>query len=204
MKPAIMMALLILQATLALAASTPQQLVQALGQAVHQGDVDSFMANTSDSSRKALQDEEAAFTRLTVARENFQAALDERFGKSTVARPPAHPGPRPALLRCQTIDLLRVQKQEPNRALLRLRVTKSSDSGKELAEYRTVTVVLEAGGWKLDLTDMAREQTGLAGSQSSAYEQVAQQIRSGTFKNRIAASIALANSKMKSRIGGGK
>ena len=59
--------LLLAVATPALAASTPQYLLQALLEAARQGDVERFLSHTSNASQRALADADAARYKLDEA-----------------------------------------------------------------------------------------------------------------------------------------
>ena len=81
---------LVVLATPASAANTPEALVQELSQAAHNGDEKGFLANVSGDTQRALAEADATRPKLVDAQRDFQTALDEHFGKS----PPSPGSPR--------------------------------------------------------------------------------------------------------------
>ena len=190
---------LIAVALSARAASTPQQLIEALVQSAHQGDLESFLANTTARSQRALADAQAARKKLTAAQKGFLDALDERFGKSHRVEP-APPDRKAVLSRLAKLELLSVQPKGPNEALLKVKTTSTMRRAQVITDVRTFSAIREGGGqWKLDLVEMIKEGTRSVGARTSTYELVTQQIRAGSFKDRISAVVAAANAQRQAR-----
>jgi len=181
----------------AIAASTPGELIQELAQAAHNKDVNSFLANMSADTQRAMADADAASLKLSQAQRDFLTALNEHFGEGLRDRPQPMPiviiDRKTTLSRCVNVELINVGQKTPTEAQLRLKTT-SKISGSRTATERTTTeegtisAVVESGEWKLELTDLTRGQIRAAVRQTAAIAQAAQEVRSGLFKDRNSAS----------------
>jgi hypothetical protein len=181
----------------AIAASTPGELIQELAQAAHNKDVNSFLANMSADTQRAMADADAASLKLSQAQRDFLTALNEHFGEGLRDRPQPMPiviiDRKTTLSRCVNVELINVEQKTPTEAQLRLKTT-SKISGSRTATERTTTeegtisAVVESGEWKLELTDLTRGQIRAAVRQTAAITQAAQEVRSGLFKDRNSAS----------------
>jgi hypothetical protein len=80
------MVLLVAFASPAVAANTPEVLVQELTQAARNGDERGFLSNMSVETQRAMADADAAGSKVTQAQKDLQAALDEHFGKGVPGR----------------------------------------------------------------------------------------------------------------------
>jgi hypothetical protein len=188
----------------AVAASTPRELIQELTRAAHDGDVKGFLAAMSANTRRAMAEAEAAGSKLALAQKDFSAALDERFGVGQLGGAARFPiADRKAVLsRFVEIDLAGVEQKTRNKARLRLKTAAKNFGGQTATEEDTFPAVKENGQWKLDLTDLTQEKIHTAVQRAAAYEHVAGEIRSGAFKDRISALIALAKDQRGLRAGG--
>jgi hypothetical protein len=181
----------------AIAASTPGELIQELAQAAHNKDVNSFLANMSADTQRAMADADAASLKLSQAQRDFLTALNEHFGEGLRDRPQPMPiviiDRKTTLSRCVNVELINVEQKTPTEAQLRLKTT-SKISGSRTATERTTTeegtisAVVESGEWKLELTDLTRGQIRGAVRQTAAITQASQEVRSGLFKDRNSAS----------------
>src|SRR5262249_57222919 len=73
-------------ASSAVAANTPEVLVQELAQAAHNGDERGVLSNMTVETKRAIADADAAGSKLTQAQGDLQAALDEHFGRGGLGR----------------------------------------------------------------------------------------------------------------------
>ena len=165
-----------------LAAGSPEQLVQALTQAARQGDVDGFLASMSTGTQKALTDAAATQTKLQEAQRSFQAALDERFGKSNRVKPPAPPDRKSVLAKFVNLELLGAEPKGPNETRLRLKTSSKDLRGRVRTEENSFTAVKENGEWKLEWAEMAQGASHAAAGRAAAYERVTGQIRAAISK----------------------
>jgi hypothetical protein len=180
----------------AVAASTPNELVQELNRAA-QGDFDGFIAAMSVDTRHAMADTEAVELKLSDAQKDFALALDRRFG----ANPLGSGGrvvttDRKALLsRFVNIELIGAEEQSANRVQLHLKTVTRGFRDRIVTEENILPAVNENGEWKLDLTGVARSIIQTATQRAAIYRQITQDIRSNTYKDRIAALIALTKAQ---------
>lgn len=194
MRITVLLASMVVLASPAVAASTPGELVQELTRATHNGDINGFLAAMSANTRRAMADAEATGSKVEEAQKDFLAALNERFGVGPLGGGGQFriPDRKTVLSQLVDIELIGVEQKTPNEAQLRLKiVTKGSDGDRIATEEATFSVVEENGEWKLDLTDFAPGIIRTAAQRAAAYGQVAQEVRSGAFKDRISALIAL-------------
>ena len=191
--------------TPAVAASTPQEAIHELTRAAHNGDVESFLAATSANTRRAMAEAEAAGSKLVLAQKDFSAALDERFGVGKLGGAARFPvADRKAVLsRFVEINLVRVEQKAPNKAELRLKTVTKTFGGRITTEEDTFPAVKENGAWKLDLADLTQGIIQRVARRTAAYEHVAEEVRSGAFKDRISVLIALAKAQRGLGEGGG-
>ena len=172
-----------------LAASTPEDLVHELNQAVHAGNLDAYRAALSAKTRRAMKEADAAGSSLDLAQRNYSDALNERFGSGPVGGgSPFHMSP---LSRYGSISLVSVQQRSQRGALLRLRIITRGRGQHPSTDDHTFPAVVEVGQWKLDLTGITRSIIRTEMKWQAAYERVTQQIRAGAFTNQVAAFVAL-------------
>jgi len=186
------------------AASTPGELVQELSQTAHDSDQKGFLAAMSASTRRAMAEAEAMGSKLTLAQKDFSTALDESFGIGLLGGAARFPiADRKAVLaRFVAIDLVGVEQKSPKEARLRLKTITKNFGDQTATEEDTFTAVKENGEWKLDLSDLTHGIMRTAVQRAAAYKHVAEEVRSGAFKDRISALIALAKAQRGLRTGG--
>lgn len=102
----------------AVAANTPEVLVQELAQAAHNGDERGFLSNMSVETQRAIANADAAGSKLTQAQKDLQAALDEHFGKAIPGRSkqPRITDRKTVLSRLLNIELMGVAHKTPTEA----------------------------------------------------------------------------------------
>lgn len=205
MRMFVLLATVIALAEPAVAASTPAELAQGLNRAAQSGDVDAFTAAMSGASRQAMADAEAAGAKLAAARNDFLLALDTRFGSAPTGGGARVPIPdRKALLsRFVNIELVSVDNQSADHAQLHLKTVTKGIGDRTVTTEDTLPAVSESGDWKLDLTGVTQGVIASAAQRTAALTQVAQAIRSNTFKDRFSAQIALAKARRSLASGGG-
>ena len=160
--------LLLVGALPALAAGSPQQLVEVLAQAAREGDVEKFIAHMSQSSQRALDETEATRKRLQESHKNFEASLDEQFGAGHRVRPPTPPDRRAILSRLVGLELMSAEEIGPNEARLRLKTTSKDPRGRVRTEENALKAVKEGGQWKLEWADVARAAGHASATRASA------------------------------------
>jgi len=190
-------------ASSAVAANTPEVLVQELAQAAHNGDERGFLSNMSVETQRAMADADAAGSKLTQAQKDVQAALDEHFGTGVPCRSeqPRIADRKTVLSRLVNIELIGVEHKTPTEARLRLKTTSKGGGDQTTSEEDTLPAVKEGDDWKLELTDVTQAITEMLDKRAALYSQVATGVRSGAFKDRISAMLALAETQ---RGAGGK
>jgi hypothetical protein len=194
-RSAITIPALVLFAIPAIAASTPQQLIETLAQSAHRGNVEEFFANTTEASRHALADAQAAGTKMAEAKQRYLDALDARFGKAYRSKNPAPGGLSTPLSRIVKLELVSVQPKGPNQALLEVKTDSTTGRGQVISRTNTFTAVKEGGQWRLDLTPWIKEGIRSAAARTSAYEGIIRQVLAGEFKDRLSAVMASAKAQ---------
>jgi hypothetical protein len=186
--------LLIALAVPALAANTPQELLQRLTQAAREGDSRGFVSNLSSTSQREFANLETAKTQLYQAQQSFAAALDQRFGKGHFPSRTlgVQDGLKPVLARLVNLELLNTRQEGPNQLQLELKTLNRDSKGREVSEEDTFTAVREQGRWKLDLTNLARGTRQITSAQTAAFNTVVGQVRIGAFTDDVSAMVALA------------
>lgn len=182
---------LIVIATAASAADTPQQLLLRLTQAAHNRDLQGFVANLSAPSRAELARETAAGNELSQARARFEAALDAHFGGG---RPPSFPPPDRAsvLARFVSLELLNLREQGLNRAQLEIRTLSRDHKGRQVSEEDSFAAVRERGQWRLDLLSLLRGSRQITAARTAVFSEATKEVYQGTSKDRLSAMIAVA------------
>ena len=200
----VLLASLVALTSPAVAASTPGELVQELSRTAHDSDQKGFLAAMSASTRRAMAEAEAMGSKLTLAQKDFSTALDESFGIGLLGGAARFPiADRKAVLaRFVAIDLVGVEQKTPKEARLRLKTITKNFGDQTATEEDTFTAVKENGEWKLDLSDLTHGIMRTAVQRAAAYKHVAEEVRSGAFKDRISALIALAKAQRGLRTGG--
>ncbi|MGO8846344.1 MAG: hypothetical protein ACLQFI_13585 [Methylocella sp.] len=178
--------------------------MQELSQTAHDSDQKGFLAAMSANTRHAMAEAEAMGSKLTLAQKDFSTALDESFGIGLLGGAARFPiADRKAVLaRFVAIDLVGVEQKTPKEARLRLKTITKNFGDQTATEEDTFTAVKENGEWKLDLSDLTHGIMRTAVQRAAAYKHVAEEVRSGAFKDRISALIALAKAQRGLRTGG--
>lgn len=184
--------LLLLPITAVLAAGsarTPEQLIQNLLTAAQQGDVNSFLSGLSTDTRKAITQSYANRAALAQAQAAFQAALDEKFGApaKTIDTPPDDL--KAAIGRLVAAEILSKKQVSANIAELRVKATTKLENEKTVSVEQTLRARQEGGAWKLDLGLVVDEKQ--FAEKKAAAEHIAERVRKGEYKDRIAAMVAL-------------
>jgi hypothetical protein len=91
--------------------------------------------------------------------------------------------------------LIGVEQKTPTEAWLRLKTTSKGGGDQTATEEDTLPAVKEGDDWKLELTDVTRAITEMLDKRAAVYAQVATGVRSGAFKDRITAVLALAKAQ---------
>jgi hypothetical protein len=179
----------------AFAASTPQQLVQALVETARKGDTEGFLSNLSSATQQALKDSEAAQDKLSQAQKTFEHSLDEHFGEG----PPlqrhgpsdSEGGLKAVLARLVNLELLGAESKPPDQMELRIKTSSKNFAGRVMTEEGTFMAVKEGDEWKLVLTGIADGARQVAEKRAMALDQVTKQVLDGAFEDRISALTAL-------------
>jgi hypothetical protein len=178
-------------------AAAPEDLIKDLLVAAQRGDVDGFLSGLTTDSRKSLTEAVAHQAALSRALEQFQQALDERFGAGTemLASPPDDlPA---ALARFVNAEVI-AQREAPDGAVqLQVKTSLKTGNGETITREETLVVWQEAGAWKLVLGFAANGK--LAVERGAAAERIVQEVRDGKHKDRLSAMIALANAWMRQK-----
>lgn len=185
----------------AFAANTPQQLAQELTRAAHESDVEGLLSATTANTRRAFADADAVAKKLIAAQRDFLEALSERFGSAPAGGGPSRSADRKtALSRFVDIELVNVEHKSAHEAQLRLKTTAKDSMGQASTEEDVLPAVQEHGQWKLDLKGVTEAQIRTAAQRAAVFEQLAKEVRSNAFKDRISALAALLRAQ---RGGGG-
>ena len=94
-----------------------------------------------------------------------------------------------------------MEQKTPTEAWLRLKTTSKGGGDQTATEEDTLPAVKDGDDWKLELTDVTQVITEMLDKRAALYSQVATGVRSGAFKDRISAMLALAEAQ---RGAGGK
>jgi hypothetical protein len=179
----------------AFAASTPQQLVQALMETARKVDTEGFLSNLSSATRQALKDSEAAQDKLSQAQKTFEHSLDEHFGEGPPLQrhgaPDSEGGLKAVLARLVNLELLGAESKPPDQLELRIKTSSKNFAGRVMTEEGTFMAVKEGDEWKLVLTGIAESARQDAEKRTMALDQVTKQVQDGAFKDRISALTAL-------------
>jgi hypothetical protein len=184
---------LVALASPAIAANTPEALVRELTQAAYNGDEKAFVANLTGDTQRAMAEVDATSSKLVEAKKNFQAALDERFGNSPPGggQQPGIVDRKTVLSRLVNIELIGVEQKTPTEAELRLKTISKGSGDQTVTEEDTLPAVKEGDEWKLELADLTRRIIQGLDKGVTAYAQVAAEVRSGAFKDRLSAVLAV-------------
>src|SRR5262249_4314501 len=149
-------------------------------QAAHNGDERGFLANMSGETQRAMANADAAGSKLIQAQNDFQTALDERFGQGEGrGEQPRIADRKTVLSRLVNIELIGVEQKTPTEARLRLKTISKGATDRTVTEEDALPAVKEGDEWKLELTDVTREMTQRLDKRAAAYAQVATEVRSG-------------------------
>ncbi len=178
-------------------AAAPEDLVKDLLAAAQSGDVDGFLSGLTTDSRQALIEAVAHQAALSRALEQFQQALDERFGAGAemLASPPDDL--QAALARFANAEVIG-QREAPDGAVeLHVKTSLKTGNGETITREEMLVARQEDGAWKLVLGFAANGK--LAAERGAAAERIVQEVRDGKHKDRLSAMIALANAWTKKK-----
>ncbi len=174
-------------------AATPEQLVANLIAAAQKGDVDGYLANLTADSRKALSESSANRDALRAAEENFRNALDQRFGASAevITSPPEDM--KAALGALAGAEVLGKTPSPGGAVQIRVKTSLRTADGRMVTREDTLAARREGGAWRLVLGLAPDGQR--AAAQLAAIKQVTEKVKSGEYKDRESAMIALSDAE---------
>jgi hypothetical protein len=172
-------------------ARTPEQLIKSLIEAARRGDVEGFLGGLTVDSRKALTESVAGQATLRQAGEEFQKALDERFGKGTKTLAAAPEDLKAALGHLVAAEVVSQKKRPDGSVELQVKTSVKDDGGRVVSHEDSLVAREEGGSWKLALGFAADGK--VVAQMKAAAEQITQEVLKGTYKDRLSAMVALAN-----------
>jgi hypothetical protein len=128
---------------------TPEQLTKDLVAAGQAGDVDRFLALLTPDSRKALTDSFANQASLAKAQQEFQQALDMKFGEGTTTLSEPPDDLTTAIGRLVEVEVLGKKPGSRGEVQLQVKTSVKTMGGKLVSREDTLTTRQERGGWKL-------------------------------------------------------
>lgn len=172
-------------------AETPEQLIRHLAGAAQRGDVEDFLSGLTADSRKALKESLANQASLHQARDEFQKALDERFGRGagTLEEPPE--GLRAAIGPLAAAEFVGQKKRADGSVEVRVKTATPTGGGQATGREGTLVARQEGGAWVLELGFPA--DGGKAAARKTAADQITRDVRAGKYHDRLSAMIALAD-----------
>jgi hypothetical protein len=183
------------------AAESPEQLVQDLREAVRAQDASKFSAALSAETQRAMAEAKAATARLATARRDAVAAIGKRFDLVDWPEPPRNEIQR-GFARMADVEIMNVDQRTPDRAMLRLKTTLRDGQKPGRTEEDVLPAIKENDSWKIDLTELARNQTATADRRAALFSELTQAVNSGKISDRIAAFTAAMNAATATASGG--
>lgn len=176
-------------ASMAQRARSPEQLMSNLIDAARAGNVPAFLSGVDPQSRRALAASKKGQTALDNASSAFQRALDERFGPSGVVLVAPRESLETAIGRLGSAQVLD-SRITPRGAEIRVRTPVGGPAGQPSATRdETLFARREDGSWKLVL-GFPRD---IAGKQTAIIDRITQNVRTGEYRSRLDAMIALSS-----------
>jgi hypothetical protein len=172
-------------------AETPEQLIRDLAGAARRGDVEGFLAGLTADSRKALKDSLANQAALRQARDEFQKALDERFGRSAGALEEPAEDLAAAIAPLAAAEFLGQKTRTDGSVDVRVKTVLKAEDGKTTSHEDTLVARREGGAWVLALGFTTGG--GKAAARKAAADKITQDVRAGKYQDRLSAMVALAN-----------
>lgn len=172
-------------------AKEPDQLIQDLLKAAQKGDVDSFLSGLTEESRRAVQESYANQNSFLQALQEFEKALNEKFGEGEELLMDPPNDLKAAIARLASAEVM-TQKTRPDGSIeLRVKTSIKMEDGSTISREDPLIARQEGGGWKLWLGFAPDGK--IAGEKIEAAQQLTQEVRAGKYKDRVSAMIALAN-----------
>jgi hypothetical protein len=169
------------------AADSPEQLVQDLREAVRAQDAGKFSAALNTETQRAMAETAAATVRLAAARREAVAAIGKRFDLVPWPEQPATPDIPRGFARMSDIELVNIDLPAPDRAMLHVKTTRRDAQKPGKTEEDVLPAIKEDGGWKIDLSGLARSQAATADRRAALLSELTQAIGSGKIPDRISA-----------------
>jgi hypothetical protein len=169
------------------AADSPEQLAQDLREAVRAKDAGKFAAALSTETQRAMAEAEAATTRLAAARREAVAAIGKRFDLVQWPDRPATPEIPRGFARMSDIEIGDIDLPAPDRAMLHVKTMLRDAQKPGRTEVDVLPAIKEDGGWKIDLSELARNQAATADRRAALFSELTQAIGSGKISDRMSA-----------------
>lgn len=168
-------------------AKTPEDLVRNLTAAAQQGNSDEVMSYLTASSRKALTDSFASQAAMRSAQQEFQQALDEKFGKGGELLASPVDDIKTAMGRLGGAEVLETKPSTGGSVHIRIKASIKVPDGKSITREETLLAHKEGGGWKLVIGFPPHKDA------KAAFARATKEVKEGKYKDRNEAMIALAN-----------
>ncbi len=195
-------ALLVLFHGAATAADSPEQLAQELGTAVRSADAGKLSEVLSAGTQRMMAEVQAAASRLSAAKSEALAAIDKRFDLVKWPDPAGNIDLRRGFARMSDVEIVNIESIAPDRAMLHVKTTIKDSRKPGRVEENVVPAIMENGGWKIDLSELARSQIEIANRQAARFSELTEGINSGKLSDRISAFISAMNAASATGTGG--
>jgi hypothetical protein len=172
-------------------AQTPDQLIKNLVEAARKGDVEGFLSGLTEGSRKAVTESVANRSALRQALEDFEKALDERFGRGAEVLATPQDDLKTAIGRLAGAEVISQAERPDGSVELRVKTAIKVEDEHTVNREDTLVARREGGDWKLALGFAADR--GMTAERKAAAGRIAREVRDGKYKDRLAAMLALAD-----------
>jgi hypothetical protein len=172
-------------------ARTPDQLIKNLVEAARKGDVEGFLSGLTEGSRKALTESVANRSALRQALDDFEKALDERFGGGAEVLATPQDDLKTAIGRLAGAEVISQAERPDGSVELRVKTAIKVDGERTVNREDTLVARREGGDWKLALGFAA--DGGMTAERKAVAGRIAREVRDGKYKDRLAAMSALAD-----------
>ncbi|MGH9495036.1 MAG: hypothetical protein ACRD3B_08575, partial [Candidatus Sulfotelmatobacter sp.] len=153
---------------------------------------DELLSYLTASSRKALADSFADEAAMRGAQQEFQGALDEKFGKGGEVLASPVDDLKTAMARLGGADVVETKPASGGSVQIRIKATIKVPDGKSPTREETLLARKEGGSWKLVI--------GFAphSDPKAAFARATKEVKEGKYKDRNEAMIALSDAISKS------
>ena len=172
---------------------TPEKLIAELQRAANHRDVETFLSYLTAESRKAVESSYVESASNSAAQEEFQKALDEKFGKGTDWIPDVDPAEdlTRTITRITAAEVISKTETPDGLVELKVRTNVRGDGEEATMVEQTVGAEREKDEWKLSLgyPEMRPDAEWI----KKEFARIAAEVRDGKYEDRVAAMIALDN-----------